>query len=503
MRKFFLAALIAVIVVALIGSPALAEDDELVVAQGATRTTLDPHGENDQPTSQIRSQIYDTLLRMDEEMEIHPGLAEDWEQVDDTTWDFYLREGVEFHNGEELTAHDVKYTFDRMVDPEDPAVAAFILDQVEETEVVDDYTIRLHLEIPFVPILQHLAHPVTGILNETATEELGEDYGTLDAIGTGPYEFDDWATGDYVDLVRNDNYWGENGKVERIRFRAIPEDTVRAIEVETAGVDIAYDISPIDEERLVEDPEVNVFKYAALGTDYIGFNVQEEPYDQVEVRRAINYAVDVDTIIDAVYEGQGVPAAGPISDMVWGAHPDLEPYGHDVERAQELMAEAGYEDGFETTFYTNDNPQRIQTAEIVQDQLAQLNIDVEVNVLDWGDYLERTGAGEHEMFMLGWVSVTGDADYGLYSLFHSEYFGDPGNRTFFAHPELDERLDVGRRNADEDIRLDAYHGAQEIIRDQAPWIFIRHAEDVDAARDYVEGFVPHPAGHHDLSNVTL
>ncbi len=503
MRKFFLAALIAVVAVGMMGSPALAEDDELVIAQGATRTTLDPHGENDQPTSQVRAQIYDTLIYMDEEMELHPGLAEDWEEIDDTTWEFDLREGVEFHNGEELTAYDVKYTFDRMVDPDDPAVAAFLLEQVEETEVVDDYTVRLHLEIPFVPILQHLAHPVTGILNETATEELGEDYGTIDAIGTGPYEFDDWATGDYIDLVRNDNYWGDEGQVERIRFRAIPEDTVRAIEVETAGVDIAYDISPVDEDRLVEDPEVEVFQYAALGTDYIGFNVQEEPFDQVEVRRAINYAVDVDPILDTVYEGQGVPAAGPISDMVWGAHPDLEPYGYDLERAQELMEEAGYEDGFEATFYTNDNPQRIQTAEIVQDQLTELNIDVEVNVLDWGDYLERTAAGEHDMFMLGWVSVTGDADYGLYSLFHSDYFGDPGNRTFFGHPELDERLEVGRQNADEDVRLDAYHGAQEIIRDEAPWVFIRHAEDVDAARDYVEGFVPHPAGHHDLTDVTL
>ena len=499
-RKFLLGALVIAIAVTLIGNPALAQD-ELIVAQGATRTTLDPHGENDQPTSQVRSQIYDTLIEQDEDMNLEPGLAEDWEQIDDTTWEFYLREGVYFHNGEELTAQDVKFTFDRMTDPEDPAVAAFILGMVEETEVVDDYTVKLHLDEPFVPLLSHLAHPVTGILNETATEEAGEDYGTLEVVGTGPYQYVDWATGDYIILEKYEDYWGEEANIEQIRFRAIPEDTVRAIEVETGGVDISYDIAPVDVDRLEEDPAINLVQYPTLATHYIGFNVQQEPFDDVKVRRAINYAVDVEPIVEHVYEGQAVQANSPISDMVWGANPDLEPYGFDLEKAQELLEEAGYEDGFETTIFTNDNPLRIQISEMVQDNLRQIGVDVEVNVLDWGDYLERTGQGEHDMFVLGWVSVTGDADYGLYSLFHSTMYGDAGNRTFWSHPEVDERLDIGRRHEDEEIRLDAYHGAQEIIRDEAPWIFLIHTEDVHGLRDNVAGFEPHPAGHHDLSPV--
>ena len=482
---------------AMTGGEVVAQD-ELIVAQGATRTTMDPQGQNDQPSAQVRAMIYDTLLFQTEDMEIEPGLAHDWEQIDDVTWEFYLREGVYFHNGEELTAQDVKFTYERLIDPEEASPSGFILEILREIEVVDDYTIRLHLEEPFVPLLSHLTHTSTSILNQTAVEEAGEDYGTIVVVGSGPYEYVDWATGDYILLERNDDYWGELPQTERLRFRAIPEDTVRAIEVETGGAHISLDISPVDVARLDEDPEVNLVQYPTLATHYIGFNAQREPFDNVKVRQAINYAVDIDPIVEYVYEGQAVAAQSPISDMVWGAHPDLEPYGYDVERARELLAEAGYEDGFSTTIYTNDNPQRIQISELVQENLRQLNIDVEVSVLDWGDYLERTGEGEHDMFVLGWVAVTGDADYGMYSLFHSNQFGHAGNRTFWSHPEVDDHLEAGRRIADTEIRLSAYHSAQEIIRDEAPWIFMIHTEAVHGLRDNVTGFVPHPAGHHNF-----
>lgn len=500
LRKSLLSVFVILVAVGLMWSPAQAQE-ELIVAQSATRTTLDPHGENDTYTSQVRAQIYDTLINQDEDMQIQPGLAEDWEQIDQTTWEFELREGVYFHNGEELTASDVKYTFDRMLCDDDPAVAAFILAMVEETEVIDNYTVRLHLEEPFVPILSHLSHPVTGILNETATEEAGEDYGTLVAVGTGPYEFEEWATGDYIVLEANEDYWGEGPEIERVRFRAVPEDTVRAIEVETGEAHISYEIAPIDVARLDEDPGVYLVNYPTLSTDYIGFNCEREPFDEVKVRQAINYAIDIDPIVEHVYEGQAAKAMGPISDMVWGAHPELEPYGYDVEKAQELLAEAGYEDGFEATLYTDDNPMRIDIAEIVQDNLRHVNIDLEVEVLDWGDHLDRTGTGEHDMFILGWSTVTADADYGLYALFHSEQHGHDGNRTFYTNPEVDERLEHGRRLEDEEMRMDTYHGAQELIYEDAPWVFIAHEEEYHGVRDNVRGFTPHPAGHHDLSGV--
>ena len=502
-KKIGLVMLTAVFVLSMMAMTAgeVMAQDELIVAQGASRTTMDPQGENDQPSAQVRAMIYDTLLHQTPDMEIEPGLAESWEQIDDTTWEFYLREDVYFHNGELFTAEDVKFTYERLIDPDKASPSAFILEILREIEVVDDHTIRLHLEEPFVPLLSHLTHTSTSILNQTAVEEAGDDYGTIVVVGTGPYEYIDWATGDYILLERYDDYWGELANIERLRFRAIPEDTVRAIEAETGGAHISLDISPVDVGRLDEDPQVNLTQYATLATHYIGFNTQQEPFDNVKVRQAINYAVDIDPIVDYVYEGQAVAANSPISDMVWGANLDLEPYGYDVERARELLEEAGYGDGFTTTLYTNDNPQRIQIAEMVQDNLRQLNIDVEVSVLDWGDYLDRTGEGEHDMFVLGWVSVTGDADYGLYSLFHSSQYGHAGNRTFWSDPEVDDHLDAGRMISDLDIRENAYLSAQQIIRDEAPWIFLIHTEAVHALRENVAGFDPHPAGQHDFSAV--
>ncbi len=495
---YFLVMLIAVV---LLGGGTL-QAENLIVAQGADITSLDPHGENDQPSARVRSQIYETLVYQNEDLELLPGLAVSWEDIDELTWEFKLREDVYFHNGELFTAEDVKFTLDRLKDPETAAAGAFIVGFIDSVEVIDDYTVRIITEYPFAPMLSHLAHSVTGILNKTAVEEAGDDYGVRVAVGTGPFMFANWSTGSHVDLERYDDYWGDNALVESIRFRAIPETTVRAIEVETGGVDIVYVVDPVDEARLEEAPDVYLDKHDTFATTYIGFNAQKEPYDDVRVRKAINHAIDIDAIVEYVYTGQAVRAGGPISDTVWGANTELEPYAHDHDLARSLLAAAGYPDGFSTTIWTNDNPLRMQMAEMLQADLSLIGIDVEIQVLEWGTYLQDTADGLHDMFILGWVSVTGDADYGLYALFHEDNFGSAGNRTFWASPRVNELLDLGRTSSDPDERLAAYLEAQEIIADEAPWVFIVHTMEVNALRDNISGFIPHPAGHHDLSRVT-
>lgn len=502
-RKIAVIAFVLALTFTLTGVEAMAQGPiEISVAQGADAVTLDPHGENDQPSSRVRSQIYETLINQDEKLNLEPGLAVSWDQIDETTWEFELRQGVTFHNGEEFTAEDVKFTLERLKDPETAAAGAFIVSFLEEVEVIDEYRVRLKTDKPFAPMLNHLAHPVTGMLNKEAVEEAGEDYGTLTVTGTGPFKFKSWSTGSEIELVKYEDYWGENAKADTVIFRNIPENTVRAIEVETGGVDIAYNIAPIDEERLVEAPEINLIKHDTLSTSYIGFNCQVEPYDNVKVRKAINYAINKEEIVKYVYTGQATRSSGPISDNVWGAHTDLDPYYYNQEKAKELLEEAGYSDGFSTTIYTNDNPLRMQIAEMVQSDLKKVGIDVEIQVLEWGTYLERTGGGDHEMFILGWVAVTGDADYGLYALFHSSQYGHAGNRTFWSDKRVDAYLDTGRQHSDPEIRMEAYEKSQEIIRDKAPWVFLIHTQEANATRENVEGFVPHPAGHHDLSNVT-
>lgn len=474
----------------------------LRIANGADITSLDPHGENDQPSARVRVQIYDTLVISDEDMNLHPGLAESWTQVDETTMEFKIRQGVEFHNGETLTAHDVKFTLDRLRDPATAAAGAFIVGAISEVNVVDDYTVQIITDGPFAPLLAHLAHTVTSILNEKAVTEAGDDYGTDVAVGTGPYKFVEWQTGSHVLLEKNEDYWNGEPQADLITIRAIPENTVRAIEVETGNVDIAYDLDPIDEMRLLDDPNVKIDKYDSFSTTYIGFNTQKEPFDNALVRQAINHAVDIEAAIEFIFTGQATANAGPIGQNVWGANPNLEAYDYDPERAKELLAEAGYPDGFSTTIWTNENDLRIQVAELFQADLAAIGIDVSIQILPWATYLQDTGEGKHDMFILGWGTVTGDADYGLYALFHSSQFGASGNRTFWGNDRVDELLDLGRVTIDEEARAAAYHEAQELIVADAPWVFLFSQAYANGLRQNVEGFVPHPTGSHRLMNVT-
>lgn len=472
----------------------------LIVAQGSDPVTLDPQGQNDEPSARVRVQIYETLVTQDHDLNIVPALATSWEQISPTEWEFKLREGVKFHNGDDFTAEDVKYTMQRVKNSPN---MSFLVEAVTSVEVVDDYTVRITTEYPFAPLLAHLAHPGTSIVNRRAVEEAGDSYGATVSVGTGPFVFKEWVSGSHVTLVRNENYWGEPAKVDELIIRGIPEGTVRAIELETGGVDLAYDLEPMDELRLTGVPGIVIDKYEQLSTSYVGFNVTKAPLDNKLVRQAINYALDVEAVVDYIYTGLATQLNTPLPPRVWGYNPNVEGYTYDPDKARELLAEAGYADGLKLSLWTNDNPLRMQIAEMFQANLAEVGIEVDVQILPWATYLEDTALGKHDMFILGWVTVTADADYGLYALFHSSMAGDPGNRSFYSNPRVDELLDAGRREIDPEKREAIYHEVQEIIVEDAPWVFLIATSAVNGWRDYVEGFVPHPAGHHKLAGVSV
>lgn len=468
------------------------EEDPLIVAQGADPASLDPHESNDQPSSRVNKQIYNTLVDSTEDMEIEPALAESWEQIDERTWRFNLTEGVMFHNGEELKASDVKFSLERMMASGE---VGHIVGALESVEVEDDYTVVLTTAEPFAPLLAHLSHTAASIFNEKAVTDAGDMYSN-NPIGTGPFKFVSRDAGDRVTLERFDDYYQGPASIKNLVFRNIPEGTNRTIGLETGEVDVAYDIEPIDKNTVIENENLTLVEEPSLSTAYIGFNLNKEPFNDIRVRKAINHAIDVEEIIDVVLEGAGTRATGPINDKVFGYNTDLEGYDFDPEKAKELLAEAGYPDGFTTTIWTNDNPVRIKIAEIVLQHLSDVGIEATMEIVEWGAYLERTSAGEHDMFILGWVTVTGDADYGLYALYHSSQHGGAGNRTFFDNPEVDALLDEGRTSGDPDERFEAYAQAQQIILDEAPQIFLYFQTQNIGSQNYVDGFRMHPAGHH-------
>jgi peptide/nickel transport system substrate-binding protein len=473
--------------------------DTLVIAQGADAPSLDPHATNDQPSANIMKQVYDRLIHQTEDLVLQNGLAESYKVISDTVYEFKLRPNVKFHNGETLTSNDVKFTFTRMFEKKAPA--AFLFDALDRIEIIDSLTFRFILKKPFAPFITHLGHPSSSILNEKATKAAGDDYGRK-PVGTGPFQFTEWKSGDSITLTRFENYYQGPARTKTVRFRFIPENATRSIAIETGEVDIVFGVSPDDWDKLNSLPEVDALRRTGLSSVYLGMNAAKKPFDDVRVRRALNLAVDTVGATRIAYAGGfATPAKGVMPPSVLYSKTDLPGYGFNQAEAKRLLTEAGYPNGFKTTIWVNQNAIRTKYAELFQEQLRQINVEVSIEVLEWSAYLARTAAGEHDMFILGWGTVTGDADYGLYALFHSSQFGNAGNRTFYKNAEVDRLLDLGKVSTDANARRQAYDQAQKLIFEDAPWIFLAFGDELNATRNYVKGFLAHATGSHYLYKV--
>ncbi|MGP4070949.1 glutathione ABC transporter substrate-binding protein [Piscibacillus sp. B03] len=485
---------------------------DLTIAIPSDVVSLSTQGSNDVPSSNVAENIYETLTVLNEDQEVEPGLAEDWEEVDETTWDFHLREGVEFHDGEELTAEVVKMNFDRLVDEEIGSPRAFLFEAVESVEVQDDYTVRINLKYPYAPLLANLAHNGTGIMSPNIIEEdyaQLEEGGDVDAyinqnpVGTGPFEYEEWTPGEKLVLKRNENYWGDAAKLDTVTFKVVSEQSSRIAELESGVSHIADAIGPNNVSRVEGMADADVLQAPSVSLSYVGFNVQSEPFDDERVRQAVSMAINKDEIIEGVYNGVGIPAVGPLAPPVFGYDDSVSGLDYDVDAAKDLLAEAGYEDGFSTTIWTNDNEQRVDTAVAIQNQLKDIGIDVKIEELEWGAYLERTANGEHDMFILGWSTVTSDADYGMFPLFHSSAVGDPGNRSFLENDELDEVLEEARRETDPDARQELYTQAQEMLVELAPMIYVHHQEYLLGVNSSVKDFGINAQGIYQLRDAYI
>ena len=487
---------------------------DLIIAELSDVQSLDPHGSNDVSSSNVQSNIFETLVIRDANGELAPGLAESWTQVDDLTWEFKLRTGIKFHDGEDFNAEAVKKSFDRILDPEVASPRAFLFEMVTEVKVIDDNTVQFITEYPFSPLLAHLTHNGGGIISPAAIDadyaaitddvKAGSVIGTgKAAFGTGPFKYDDWTPGTELKIVKNADYWGTAASVDSVTFKVIPESAVRIAELQTGSAHIIGAVEPSQVANVNTFPDASVLETPTSSLTYIGFNTNKEPFNNPKVRQAISKAIDRVTLIDGIYEGFGIPAISPLSPGIFGYTEDVTSMEYNLEEAKALLAEAGYADGFKTTIWTNDNPARRNVAIVLQQGLKELGIDVEIQELEWGAYLEKTAAGEHDMFILGWSNSTGDADYGIYALFHSSQHGDPGNRSFYSNAKVDELLDAGRREADQEKRLGIYQEAIQIISDDSPMAFVLHPSNLVGVSKKVTGFSVSADSIYRLTDVKI
>ena len=471
--------------------------DTLVIAQGADAKSLDPHASNDNPSSRIRVQIYDRLMDLDDNGVPQPMLAESWERPDDKTIIFHLRKGVKFHNGDEMKASDVKFSLERaLASPE----VSHILTGINGVEVLDDYTVKVTTEKPMAAILNNLAHTTIAILSEKATKEAGDKFGQ-NPVGSGPYKFVSWQSGDRVTLEAFPEYWQGEAPVKNVVFRNIVEETNRTIGLETGELDIIYDIQGMDKNKLKDDDRFVVIEGPQVSMTYLGFNMKKAPYDNPKVREAISYAIDQKPIIDTVFLGAGEAANSIIGPNVWGYY-DVEKYTQDIEKAKALLTEAGYPDGFKAKIWVNDNPVRRDTAVILQDQLKQIGIDLAIETVEWGAFLDGTARGDHEMFLLGWGTVTRDPDYGIYELVSTSTMGSAGNRSFYSNPTVDKLLEEGRTELDPEKRKAIYKEIQEIIRKDIPMYMIIYPLQNVVTQKNIKNFKLDPANAHRIYGVT-
>ncbi|MBM7620946.1 peptide/nickel transport system substrate-binding protein [Bacillus tianshenii] len=488
------------------GEDAGKEGGELVFVISQDAPTLDPHGMNDTATTNATTQLFDRLTEYDADGSVVPALAESFEAVDDTTWEFKLKEGVKFHDGTDFNADAVKMTIERIIDPEFASPRAVVLNMIKEVVVVDDYTVQFKTEKPFAPLPAHLAHNAGSIIAPSAIEEenSGGKKVSENPVGTGPFKFVSWATGSEMIFEKNADYWGEKkAAVDTLKFVVVPEQATRMAMLETGDAHVAQ-VGASDVERAKGMADVTITSEKSTRMDYLGFNMQKAPYDNLKVRQAISMAINKSDVVDGILDGQGVAAVGPLAPTVVGNYQDLKPLEYDVEAAKKLMAEAGFADGFETTLFVNEgNKERADIALLVQDQLADIGITVNIETIEWGAFLEKTAAGEHELFILGWTTVTADADYGLYALFHSSAFGAPGNRSFYKNERVDELLDLGRSETDQAKRDEAYKEISEILVEEAPMVYLQHPDFIYGTNGVASGLFVNFSGTPFFKDVRL
>ncbi len=507
MKKFLTVMLSAIMLIGLTACGSKdGENDVLRVGVGGDPVSFDPHISNDQPSSRVRANIYEGLVYQDENLEVKPLLAKEWE-INENTWTFMLEEGVKFHNGEEMKASDVVFSLKRAKASSD---VGHLVEAISDITEVDDYKVQITTDGPYLALLAALSHPTMAILSEKAVEEQGDQYASgYDnnvAIGTAPYKFDSYEQGTKTQIVKFKDYWNEDNEaeIEKIIFQVYTDNSSRKLAVEAGDIDIAYDIANSDYDSVKNNSNLKIAKDFDLSYTYMGFNVQSEVFADARVREAVNMAIDVDSMIQTptILNSLGQEANTPLSLKAFGWTEDVKPYGYNPEKAKELLNEAGITN-LTFSIWTNENPVRVQIATAVQAQLAEIGVTVNIKQMEWGAYLEGTAAGEHEMYILGWTAVTGDADYGLYPMFHSSTFGSAGNRSFYSNPEVDAALEAGRSAATPEERQEAYTKAQTLIMGDYVNVPLWYTQRVVATRNNVEGFILHPAGSYELQTVSF
>ena len=448
---------------------AVSARDTLTFAINNEPASLDPQNVGVVSGYQVIKQLYDTLVTRDNDGNIHPALAESWENIDDTTIRFKLRQDVVFHNGEKMTAEDVRYTIQRATELAQSA-SIFKTFDGENTKVVDDYTIDVKLKEPFAGALSYLATSRGAIVSNKAVEEKGIDGFGQEPVGSGPFKFVKWESGDRIVMVKNEDYWGDKATYENLIARIIPDASVRTMELESGGIDLLIGVNAADLDNLRSNPDINVEIGSGLTHEIWLMSMTADEFSDIRVREAMNLALDIPSIVETVWGELGTPADSVFSDGVFG-HISIGPIKQDQEKAKELLAEAGYSNGFDTEITFGENAATQAALEVAQQMWAQVGINVKITPLDQATYKDNNAAGITRFGRSNFTTSTGDPDHALAN-WQSGYKGALNAND----PHIDELMAQGRAEQDEEKRKEIYAELQKYCWDSyysIPVVFIK------------------------------
>jgi len=451
---------------ALAVAPAAARDkDTLVVVQEAEPVGLDIMQSSIQTTMSVAYNIHDTILKPTEEATVKPGMVEKWEKIDDLTWKFTLVKGATFHNGEPITSAAVKFSFDRLMSDALKSPHKGKLTIFKGVEVIDDLNFKMSTSQPYAPGLYMLAQYLF-VVPPAYVQKVGDAEYNLNPVGSGPYKLEKWNKGQDIVMTAYDKYYGPKPAYKKLIFKGVPEEASRIASLLTGEADVISGV-PVHQRKKIVDSGKAYLTDQMGSMNYLGLNTYEKPFSDVRVRQAVNMAVNRPLINKALFNDKAILCAGPISPRTFGADPALKPYPYDPAKVKQLLADAGYPNGFETRLaFGTYMPQIQEQAEAIAADLAKVGIKVTLEPYERAVMWDRYKNKQHQMFIYFWDDAP-EPDRYMYSLFHSK-----SRDYYYKNEQVDQLLDKGRSTMDPAARAKVYNEIDRVLYQDAPWVYL-------------------------------
>ncbi|WP_250535382.1 glutathione ABC transporter substrate-binding protein GsiB [Caballeronia sp. AZ10_KS36] len=482
-----------------------------VMAVASTFTTLDPYDANDTLSQAVAKSFYQGLFGFDKDMKIQPVLATSYEASPDAkVYTIHLRQGVKFHDGTDFNGEAVKAVFDRVTDPANKLKRYNLFNKIDKTEVVDPYTVKVTLKIPFSAFINVLAHPSAVMISPTAIKKYGKEI-AFHPVGTGPFEFVEWKQTDDLKVKKFAGYWKKGyPKIDMIDWKPVVDNNTRAALMQTGEADFAFQVPFEQAATLKSSPKVDLIAAPSIIQRYISMNMQQKPFDNPKVREALNYAINKEALVKVAFAGYAVPAEGVVPPGVDYAT-KTGPWKYDPAKARELLKEAGYPNGFETTLWSGYNHTTAQKIiQFVQQQLAQVGVKASVEALEAGQRVQRVDSAPDpatapvRMYYIGWSSSTGEADWAISPLLSSASFPPKlANTAYYKNDSVDADLQKALATTDRNEKAALYADAQKRIWADAPWIFLVTEKVVYARSKRLSGAYVMPDGSFNFDEIAI